>query len=143
MADGPRCDLPGRDLLPRLPEIAALPEAVRVTDEPEAGRDKLTVENMDLGGSSFTGVSLKDAAVRDANLMNALVDDVNAKGLRFHNANLSDATFSEVNLSGASIQFANLTGLSRGDANVTDMTINGIKVSDMIALWEKTHGAQG
>jgi len=108
-----------------------------VSEEQQAGRDKLEIDNMFLCGSRFTRVSLKDAEFRAAHLIGARLEDVDATGLAFDNANLSRASFHAVHLSGVTIENANLQGLAISRANVTDMTIDGIKVSDLIAAWDR------
>ena len=107
-----------------------------MSEDQDAGRDQLKIDNMYLCGSAFTRVSLKDSTFADSHFMTARFDDVNMSGVTIHNANLTGAQFSDVNLSEASIRFANWSGLSINDANLTGMTINGILVSDLLKKWE-------
>lgn len=105
--------------------------------EPEAGTDRLDIDNMYLCGSRFTRVSLKDSFVADTQMPGIRFEDVNGTGLAFDNANLAQASFHNVNMSGATIRAANLRGLVIEHADIEDMTINGIRVTDMLAAFEK------
>lgn len=107
-----------------------------MSDDQEAGRDKLEIDNMFLCGSQFTRVSLKDALFRDSHLIGAVLDDVNASELKVGNVNLSGATFTNVTMTGAKISNANLQGLAIQDANLMDATINGVLVTDLFAAYE-------
>ena len=107
-----------------------------MSEEQEAGRDKLEIDNMFLCGSRFTRVSLKEALFQDSHLMGAKIDDVNAEGLTINNVNLGSAQFTNVTLAGAKIAGANLEGLAISDANLIGMTINGVLVSDLFAAYE-------
>jgi len=49
-----------------------------MTEEPEAGTDKLDIDNMYLCGSRFTRVSLKGSLFKDSHLIEARIEDVNA-----------------------------------------------------------------
>ncbi len=121
-----------------------------MTDEPEAGRDRLEIDNMYLCGSRFTRVSLKDAFFGDTHLIGAEVNDVNASEMTFENVNLSETRFHNVNMSEVKIENANLAemtltnvnlaGARIDNANIDGFTIYGVPVSDMLALWKEHHG---
>jgi uncharacterized protein YjbI with pentapeptide repeats len=115
-------------------------EKLQMTEDTQAGRDRLEIDNMFLCGSRFTRVSLKDAFFGDTHLMGAELNDVNASGLKVENVNLSGARFHNVNLSDVSISAANLSGLSIEHATLDGMTINGIDVVRMLDLWHQKNG---
>jgi len=79
---------------------------------------KYSAVNVDLTGSTFRDVRLRDA----------IFDDVDLSGVTFHNANLRNARFNDVNLSGVAI----------ANTNVEGMTIDGILVTELLAAYRRS-----
>ena len=111
--------------------------------EPQAGRNRVGIDNTDLRCSGSSRVGHNGAELTDARLMEAQLGDVNASRPGVAKASLGRAQSGHVALAGATTDRAGLRGLSIIRADVTDMTLAGIRVSDPTALWNATHGSDG
>jgi uncharacterized protein YjbI with pentapeptide repeats len=129
----------------------------------KGGAEKLVVDDVDLGGSTFNQVGLRNVTMKSASFDGSKLDNINMADCNFNNIELTGAvfryvklpkaanspnpvpnsdtvTFKNCNLRGAKMSQCNMSNVEISDCDISGMTINGIPVEHLLTLAEKQKG---
>ncbi len=112
-------------------DVRAVMQAIGFRSESDIGLERKDDFDLDL-----TGVDVRDANLRSANLSYILLRNANLSG-----ANLNIAVLSGAGLDGADLSKANLTGANLSVATLTDAKLCSVRLEHANLFYAKLYGA--